>query len=404
METLFSYRALTAAGSIQSGEIMAKSEAEVLAKIRALGHTPIKIEEKAQASRKAVGQLTRQKVKLDHLKVFCKQLETMLTAGLSLHNCLEILAQQSESKPLREILKEVNTSIMKGSSLSEAMKKYPRAFPELMVSLTAAGEKSGRLDEVMGRLAIQYEREAKVKNKMRNAMIYPSILGAITVIALAVIMVFVVPTFVDIFESNNVPLPFITKIVISLSKFISQYWWLILCLIILAVIAIRTYYKTPGGRRFFDRKKMSFFLIKKPMIRINAALFTRTLSTLLASGVPLIESLTAAGATTSNLIIVDAMEEITADLRKGGSMSKLLEESKLFPPMMTSMIAVGEESGSLDEMLYKTADFYDEELEDAMQKLVASIEPVMIVVMGILIGFLVAAVMLPIFGMSQTVQ
>lgn len=404
METLFTYRALTSEGTVQAGEMAAKSESEALAKIRALGHTPIKVEEKAQTSRKVGGSLTRQNIKLDHLKIFCKQLETMLNAGLSLHSSLDILAEQTESKQFAEVIKEVNIAILKGSSLSEAMKNYPKVFPELMVGLTAAGEKSGRLDEVMGRLAVQYEREAKVKNKMRNAMIYPAILGIITVIAMAVIMIFVVPTFVDIFESNNVPLPMITKVVIAISTFLAQYWWLLLTLIILATIALRSYYKTPGGRRFFDQKKMSFFLIKKSIVRINAALFTRTLSTLLASGVPLIESLVSAGATTSNMIIVDAMEEITSELRKGGSLSKLLEKSKLFPSMMTSMIAVGEESGALDDMLLKTADFYDEELEDAMQKLVASIEPVMIVVMGGIIGFLVAAVMLPIFGMSSTVQ
>lgn len=404
MDRHFTYRALTGDGIVQAGDMTAKSESEVLNKIRSLGHTPIKVQEKAQPSRKVSVSLSRHKVKLGDLKVFCKQLETMLNAGMSLHGSLDILSEQSDSKQLRAILKEVNIAIQKGASLSEAMSRFPDTFPELMISLTEAGEKSGRLDQVMGRLAIQYEREAKVKNKMRNAMIYPAVLGIVTVFALAVIMVFVVPTFVDIFESNDVPLPFITKVVIALSKFISQYWWLILSLVLCAVIAIRAYYKTPSGRRYFDKKKMTFFLIKKSIVRINAALFTRTLSTLLSAGVPLIDSLVSAGATTSNMIIVDTMEDITANLRKGGTMSKLLEESKLFPSMMTSMIAVGEESGSLDEMLMKTADFYDEELEDAMQKLVASIEPVMIIIMGVLIGFLVAAVMLPIFGMSSTVQ
>lgn len=404
MDRQFTFRALTADGSVQAGEMTAKSESDVVAKIRSLGHTPIKVQEKAQVSRQVGGSLTRQKVKLNDLKVFCKQLETMLNAGLSLHSCLVILAEQSDNKQFRLILNEVNITIQKGSSLSAAMRQFPNAFPELMVSLTEAGEKTGRLDEVMGRLAIQYEREAKVKNKMRNAMIYPAILGLVTVIAMAVIMIFVVPTFVEMFESNNVPLPGITRVVIALSTFLASYWWLILTLVILTVIFLRSYHKTPKGRRHFDKLKMSFFLVKKPMIRINAALFTRTLSTLLASGVPLVDSLVSAGETTSNLIIVDAMEEITDNLRKGGSMSKLLDESKLFPTMMTSMVAIGEESGALDEMLQKTADFYDEELDDAIQKLVASIEPVMIVIMGLLIGFLVAAVMLPIFGMANTVQ
>lgn len=404
MDSTFTYRALTPEGIVQTGEMTARSESEVLSKIRALGHTPINIEEKAQTSKQIGGSLSRQKIKLDELKVFCKQLETMLTAGLSLHNALSILADQTENKQFQAIIREVNTSIQKGQTLSNSMRQFPNAFPELMVNLTAAGEKTGRLDEVMGRLSIQYEREAKVKNRMRNAMIYPMILGIVTVIALAVIMIFVVPTFVTMFESNNVPLPFITKVVIALSSFIGDYWWLLLTLIILTVILIRGYYKTPKGRRFFDKKKMTFPLTKKPMIRINAALFTRTLSTLLASGVPLVESLVSAGETTSNMIIVDAMDGITTELRKGGVMSKLLSDSGLFPNMMTSMIAIGEESGALDEMLQKTADFYDEELEDAMAKLVASIEPVMIVVMGLLIGFLVAAVMLPIFGMASTVQ
>lgn len=404
MDSTFTYRALTPEGIVQTGEMTARSESEVLSKIRALGHTPINIEEKAQTSKQIGGSLSRQNIKLDELKVFCKQLETMLTSGLSLHNALSILADQTENKQFQAIIREVNTSIQKGQTLSNSMRQFPNAFPELMVNLTAAGEKTGRLDEVMGRLAVQYEREAKVKNKMRNAMIYPMILGIVTVIALAVIMIFVVPTFVEMFESNNVPLPGITKVVIALSHFIATYWWLILTLVILSIVLIRGYYKTPKGRRFFDKQKMTFFLIKKPMIRINAALFTRTLSTLLASGVPLVESLVAAGETTSNMIIVDAMDGITTELRKGGVMSKLLADSGLFPNMMTSMIAIGEESGALDEMLQKTADFYDEELEDAMAKLVASIEPVMIVVMGLLIGFLVAAVMLPIFGMASTVQ
>lgn len=404
MENTFSYRAMTKEGTIQSGTITAPTKDDVLRKIKNLGYTPISVQMNVKVSRDIGGDLKKRKIKLKHLKVFCKQMETMLNAGLSLNKALTILSQQSENKYFREILKAVSDSIHKGSSLSLAMKEFPKAFPELMITLTEAGEKTGRLDEVMGRLAIQYEKEMKVNSKLRSAMIYPSVLGFVTVIAVIVIMVFVVPTFSQMFESNNMELPVLTRLVISLSNFIKHFWWLIFTFLVVITIGLQAYYRTPNGRRYFDKKKLTFWMIKGSMIRIYTALFTRTLSTLLSSGVPLIESLTSAASTTSNFIVMDKMEAISDDLRKGGSMSKLLVRSEIFPPMMTSMVAIGEESGALDDMLKKTADFYDDELEDAMQRLLATIEPVMIVIMGVIIGLLVAAVMLPIFDMGSTVQ
>lgn len=390
----FKYRAMKNDGTKTSGEYEANSREDVMEMITSNGYYPLKVEEVIESATINI----RKKIKVKEISIFCRQMYTMLDAGVPLINSLNLMSTQVTNKHLVEIVKVLEEDVRKGEMLSNSMRKFPEAFPTLLTSMVESGEASGNLDEMFLRMSTHFEKENKINNKVKAAMIYPIILAIVGVAALAVVMIFVMPTFVSLFDSSGAELPAATRFLIGLSNFMANHFIIVLGILIAIIVAIIVYSKTESGIYFFAKLKISFPLIKDLNRKMIVSRFTRTLSTLLASGVSLVESLPIVSAVLNNVIAEDEVLKIRERVVKGEGLSTPIEECELFPPMLSSMVRIGEESGALDDMLNKTADFYDEEVEQAIQTLTSMLEPLMIIVMGVVIGFMVIALMLPLYG------
>ncbi len=406
MKKFFKYKALNAKGKIQSGEISAMSVNEASVRLKEMKMSPIEIQEVAENKLKvnAISTKRNYKLKLKEINIFCRQMETMLSSGVPLTSALKIYYQQEDNAKIKTILDEMLKWIQKGYSLSQSMRFVEGAFPDLLITMVESGEKTGKIDEVLARMATHYEKELKINAKIKNATIYPIILASVTVLAIFIIMAFVIPVFSTMFSNAGMKLPVVTRVVIAISNFIKKFWWLIFIVFGVLFFAIKSYKKTPEGKEYFDSRKLNSKLLKKSMIKIYTARFTRTLSSLLSSGVPLAESLNIASKTTNNVVIENKVKEMYLGVRKGHAMNFLLKSMNIFPKMMISMIAIGEETGELDKMLNKTADYYETELEEAIDKIMSMMEPIMIIIMGAIIGLLVVAIMMPIFQAGNAVQ
>ena len=390
----FKYKAMKNDGTKTSGEYEANSREDVMEMITSNGYYPLKVEEVIESATINI----RKKIKVKEISIFCRQMYTMLDAGVPLINSLNLMSTQVTNKHLVEIVKVLEEDVRKGEMLSNSMRKFPEAFPTLLTSMVESGEASGNLDEMFLRMSTHFEKENKINNKVKAAMIYPIILAIVGVAALAVVMIFVMPTFVSLFDSSGAELPAATRFLIGLSNFMANHFIIVLGILIAIIVAIIVYSKTESGIYFFAKLKISFPLIKDLNRKIIVSRFTRTLSTLLASGVSLVESLPIVSAVLDNVIAEDEVLKIRERVVKGEGLSTPIEDCELFPPMLSSMVRIGEESGALDDMLNKTADFYDEEVEQAIQTLTSMLEPLMIIVMGVVIGFMVIALMLPLYG------
>jgi len=390
----FKYKAMKNDGTKTSGEYEANSREDVMEMITSNGYYPLKVEEVIESATINI----RKKIKVKEISIFCRQMYTMLDAGVPLINSLNLMSTQVTNKHLVEIVKVLEEDVRKGEMLSNSMRKFPEAFPTLLTSMVESGEASGNLDEMFLRMSTHFEKENKINNKVKAAMIYPIILAIVGVVALAVVMIFVMPTFVSLFDSSGAELPAATRFLIGLSNFMANHFIIVLGILIAIIVAIIVYSKTESGIYFFAKLKISFPLIKDLNRKMIVSRFTRTLSTLLASGVSLVESLPIVSAVLDNVIAEDEVLKIRERVVKGEGLSTPIEDCELFPPMLSSMVRIGEESGALDDMLNKTADFYDEEVEQAIQTLTSMLEPLMIIVMGVVIGFMVIALMLPLYG------
>ena len=390
----FKYRAMKNDGTKTNGEYEANSREDVMEMITSNGYYPLKVEEVVESATINI----KRKIKVKEISIFCRQMYTMLDAGVPLINALNLMSTQVTNKHLVEIVKELEEDVRKGEMLSNSMRKFPEAFPTLLTSMVESGEASGNLDEMFLRMSTHFEKENKINNKVKAAMIYPIILAIVGVAALAVVMVFVMPTFVSLFDSSGAELPFATRILIGLSDFMANHFIIVLGILIAIIVGIVIFSKTESGIYFFAKLKITFPLIKDLNRKMIVSRFTRTLSTLLASGVSLVESLPIVSAVLNNVIAEDEVLKIRERVVKGEGLSTPIEDCELFPPMLSSMVRIGEESGALDDMLNKTADFYDEEVEQAIQTLTSMLEPIMIIVMGLVIGFMVIALMLPLYG------
>ena len=390
----FKYKAMKNDGTKTSGEYEANSREDVMEMITSNGYYPLKVEEVIESATINI----RRKIKVKEISIFCRQMYTMLDAGVPLINSLNLMSTQVTNKHLVEIVKVLEEDVRKGEMLSNSMRKFPEAFPTLLTSMVESGEASGNLDEMFLRMSTHFEKENKINNKVKAAMIYPIILACVGVAALAVVMIFVMPTFVSLFESSGSDLPFATRLLIGISDFMASHFIIVLAILIAIIVGIIIFSKTESGIYFFAKLKISFPLIKDLNRKMIVSRFTRTLSTLLASGVSLVESLPIVSAVLNNVIAEDEVLKIRERVVKGEGLSTPIEECELFPPMLSSMVRIGEESGALDDMLNKTADFYDEEVEQAIQTLTSMLEPIMIIIMGLVIGFMVIALMLPLYG------
>lgn len=398
----YKYRAMKADGKKIEDEFEAESRDEVVSMITSSGYYPLKIEEVKTSTTIAEFNFTK-KITAKDLTIFCRQMNTMLDAGISITNCLSMLSTQVTNKRLRVIITEIEDDVKRGEMLSHSMAKYPDAFPKLLVSMVESGEASGNLDEMMLRMAIHFEKENKINSKVKSAMIYPIVLAVIASVAVAVIMIFVMPTFQEMFEESNTELPAITSFLISLSTFIRRNILYIVLIITVIVVAVTRFKKTTKGYEFFSNIKLKMPIIGNLTQKTVTSRFTRTMSTLLSSGISMMEAIPIIKSILNNKVAEDAMDEIRDKVMKGDGLSGPIRDSGVFPDMLASMIRVGEEAGSLDEMLEKTADYYDEEVDVAISNATSMIEPIMILIMGVVIGTMVIGIMLPMFDMYNAV-
>jgi len=328
----------------------------------------------------------------------------MINAGLPLVQSLDILARQTENPALAEVTRQVVFDVESGHTLADAFSKHPKAFTELYVNMVAAGEAGGILDTILMRLATFLEKSDALIRKVKGAMVYPGVIMSVAAIAVAVLLIFVIPTFQKMFASVGMELPLPTRIVIGMSDLLINYWWVLGAVAGLAVYAIRNYYQTNDGRKKIDSMMLNSPVLGDLLRKSAVSRFTRTLGTLISSGVSILDGLEITAKTAGNRVIHDAVMESRNSIAGGETIAGPLEKSKVFPPMVISMIAVGEQTGGLDEMLSKIADFYDEEVDVAVSALLSLMEPMMIVVLGVIVGGMVVAMYLPIFDMMNAVQ
>jgi type IV pilus assembly protein PilC len=397
----FKYKAITSNGQKIEGVFNAASEEDVVTMIKGNSYLPVKVER--DIGQEAQIEIFKSKVKKKDLALFCRQFFTMLDSGLGIVKCLDILEMQTENKTLKPIIGEVNGDVQKGLSLSEAMNKYPDIFPTILTNMVEAGEVSGNLDAILERMAVHFEKENKLENKIRSSMVYPIALLVVSIAVVIFMITFILPTFTGMFAGSGVEIPWPTRVLLGMSDFIKSYWYILLGILGLMTFTITTFKKSEAGRAFFDGLKLKLPVIKGTTVKIITSRFTRTLSTLMDSGIPLIKSMEVVAKVVNNLPVEEKIEDGIEEIRKGVPLSRAIQNVGVFPPMVDSMIRIGEESGSLDEVLLKTADFYDEEVETSLTKLTTLIEPIMIVGMAIVIGFIVIAMYLPMFDMMKTI-
>jgi len=395
----YNYRAINASGQIISGVLVAKDRAEVMSMMHQKEYRPISINEKLE--HKEINAKSFNRIKTKDIAVFCRQFYTMLNSGISIIQCLDILRQQFDNRKLRAVIDEVYELVQKGMSLSDAMRQHRAVFPELLINMTDAGEASGNIDTILGRMAEHYEKETRIKRKIVGAMTYPLVLVILTVVVVAFLLTFVLPTFVEVFVSNNVTLPLPTRIVLGVSYVLRNYWYIVIGIIILIILSIRYYAKTKSGLMFLDRLKLRLPVFGRLGVQVSTERFARTLSTLMASGIPLLNGMEITSRVIGNKVYEKAILDIREEVRKGYDLASPIKRTGLFPPMVDSMVRIGEESGSLDDVLKRTADFYGEEVDMTIQKMTSIIEPLLIVFMAIVIGTIVIAMLLPMFEMYQ---
>jgi len=399
---VFEYTARNAAtGQILKGTLDVPSKDEVLKHIKQQKMIVVNVREKPKDISLSFG---KKGIKTRDIVIFTRQFATMINSGLPLVQSLDILARQTENPSLAEVTRGVVFDVESGHTLADAFSKHPKAFTELYVNMVAAGEAGGILDTILLRLATFLEKSDALIRKVKGAMIYPGVIFSVAGIAVSVLLIFVIPTFQKMFASVGMELPLPTRIVIGMSDFLINYWWLLILIIIGIVWAIRTYYKTPDGHKRIDQMLLNAPILGDLLRKSAVSRFTRTLGTLISSGVSILDGLEITAKTAGNRVIHDAVMESRNSIAGGETIAGPLEKSKVFPPMVISMIAVGEQTGGLDEMLSKIADFYDEEVDVAVSALLSLMEPVMIVVLGVIVGGMVVAMYLPIFDMMNAVQ
>ncbi len=386
---------------IESGEIVASSKEEVISQLRGRNIVPTAVSEK-----KAKGlSLTLGRIRDKDIVVFTRQFATMIDAGLPLVQALEILSTQVENKKLAKVISQVKIDVEAGSTYADALKKHPSVFSELYVNMVAAGEAGGILDTILNRLAAYIEKTMKLKKKVKGAMIYPAVVTTIAIIVIAVIMVVVVPTFAKMFAQLGGTLPIPTRIVIGVSNFLGGIGGLIVIgAIVAAAVFIYQARKTERGKYVIDKILLKLPVFGVLLQKTAIAKFTRTLGTLTSSGVPILDGLEITAKTSGNKVIEKAIYEVRTSVSEGKTLAEPLMKSGVFPPMVNHMIAVGESTGALDTMLSKIADFYDDEVDAAVSNLTALIEPILIVFLGVTIGFVVISMYLPIFKIITLIE
>lgn len=406
--TQFACTVRDAKGQQVSKSIEADNLAQARAKLREQGLFPISIEEKQGSDDilKPINDwlLKFQKVKLKEMVIFTRQFATMINSGVALLRALNIMVDQASSEVFKKVLGEVRDGVEEGRSLSESMADHPKVFSKLYVSMVSAGEIGGVLDEVLDRLAFFLENNARLIGQLKSAMTYPVVVGVIASLIFVFLLYFVIPIFKEMFDSMGVDLPAFTQMLINMSNIIRDTWYLVLGGTIGSIYGLITFIKTPFGRSWFDNVMLKAPIFGNIIRKVAVARFTRTLGTLLRSGVPLMTALEITQDTAGNVHIANGIAKVREAVSEGEGMTKPLEQTNLFPPMVTQMISIGEESGNIDAMLSKVADFYDEEVEQAVKALTSLLEPLMMVGIGGMVGSIIIGMYLPMFSVISAIQ
>lgn len=390
-------------GAVQKGEMEAPNEEAVRNQLQRLKITPTKIKKKPKDLFENVSWL-QPKVKEEDVIVFCRQFSTMIDAGLPIVQCLDILFSQEENPTFRKVLRSIKNSVESGQTLADALKQFPDQFDNLFVNMVAAGEAGGILDVILKRLSTYMEKAANLKRQVKGAMTYPIITLSVAGIVVIVILVFVIPVFQQMFADFGKELPAPTQVVIAMSDIVKSKIHYIIISIILFIVAYKRFYKTEKGRLFMDDLFLKLPIVGILLRKVAVSKFTRTMGTMLASGVSILDALDIVARTAGNKVVENAIFKVRSDIAEGRTMADPLAESGVFPSMVCQMISVGESTGALDAMLEKIADFYEEEVDSAVENLTSAIEPLMMVLMGGIIGGLVVSMYLPVFKMAGAVS
>ena len=403
----YTFKGRNRLNEIVAGERVANDRAALEAALRREQVVVTSVKEKGKSLLSLQIGKPRERVKTKQLAIFTRQFSVMLDAGLPLVQCLDILAQQQDNPYFAKVLERTREDVESGTTLADAMARHPKVFDQLYVNMVEAGETGGILDIILQRLSTFLEKLVKLVRDVRSALIYPIAVIAISCVVISAIMIFVIPAFKSIFEALVGPgegLPWLTQVVVDLSTFMASYWWLISIAIGLIIYGVRAWRKTPKGRRTTDALLLKLPIIGEILKKIAIARFSRTLGTLLASGVPILESLDITGRTSGNVIIEEAITKVRSAIEQGETFLEPLKAVKIFPPMVCQMIGIGEQTGALDAMLNKIADFYEEEVDIAVAGLTSLLEPIMMVVIGGMVGFMLIAMYMPIFEIAGKVK
>ncbi|MEW5952889.1 MAG: type II secretion system F family protein [Bacillota bacterium] len=393
---LYAYEAMDKAGSPLTGKVDAEHELMAASRLRKMGYTVLEIAEVKESPLQNLFKL-RRKIALGDILFFTRQLAAMLAAGIPLTRCLYTLSGQSENPEMARILNEVARNVEGGMSISESMRGYPEVFTSMYVDMVKAGEVGGALEEMLGRMADQLEKDKQLRDNIRSATIYPIVILVFAGCVLLLMMFFIVPVFVGFFPAGQ-PLPLPTKIVIGLSESLRHFWYVYLLGLVLAVLGVRMYTASEHGRRLLDRMKFRLPVFGNLFKKATIARFTRTLATLLAGGVPVLQSLDAAGPASGSIKLAEVIKEAGEQIQEGRGIAPPLAKSGFFPPMVVDMVSVGEETGQLSALLGRVAGFYEDEVATMTKGLTSLIEPIMIIIVGCLIGAILISVYLPIFS------
>lgn len=401
MET-FSYTAVGADGKEKKGTVIAETREDAARSLKEQGLLPMSIGKQSALDKDINFSFGKKGVKVRDLSVFCRQFSSIIKAGVNVINALSMMSEQTENKKLKAAIKNVQSNVEKGETLSSAMRSEGDIFPSLLISMVAAGEASGSLETAIERMAIQFEKDAKISGMVKKAMIYPIILIVVMIGVVIAMMMFVIPNFMDMFEGLDAEMPFMTVMVINMSNFILDKWWLLILIVAGIVFAYKSYYKTDAGRHMIDRIKIKIPVFGVLTVKTACARFSRIMSTLLSAGMPMISAIEIAAGTMDNVLFRDALQKVRSGVALGMGFSQQIGVTRLFPAMLVHMVGIGEETGNIEDMLTNVANYYDEEVELATQSVTALMEPMIIIVMAVVVGALVLAIYQPMITLYST--
>ncbi len=396
---IYQYKGKNVQGKNVKGTMEAESKNEVAVSLRRQNVFPTEIVNEAQLGREIKLTRTKKKITVKDLSIFCNQFSTIIRAGISLIECLDILRKQSENTTLQEILDQIFEDVQKGVPLSKSMSKHPKAFPQLLINMVESGELSGQLDLIMKRMADHYDKEYKLAMKIKQAMVYPIILIVASVLISILLITLVLPNFINMFQDFGVPLPLLTQILLAVGDFFKNYWYVVFGAIVLIIILFQRFISTPDGRLKFDDVKLHMPIFGPVNRKISTSRFSRNLSTMISSGISIIDSMEMVSRVIGNARISAGIEDALDLMKKGDGIASPLSRLKLFPPMLISMIRIGEDTGNLESLLETTADFYDQEVDVAIQSMLQLLNPLILLFMGGIVGMIVLAIALPMFEM-----